>query len=188
MNAREVALAAVRDVFPRKRASANAARRRRWITALRRSALDARDRAFAAELAYGAIKMRRTLDWYLAPFIGERRKELPPAIVEILRLAVYEIVFTRADEHATVFEFVNLAKKYGHRGVANLVNAVLRSFLREPARRARALRFRRRRRVPRHALLAADVDRAAVGARVSDARPRSDLRRRQRPGASGGRA
>ena len=33
--------------------------------------------------------------------------------------------------HATVFEFVNLAKRYGHRGVANLVNAVLRSFLRE---------------------------------------------------------
>ena len=137
MNAREVALAAVRDVFPSQEGVRERGAQEALDYRLRRSALDSRDRAFATELAYGSIKMRRTLDWYLAPFIGERLKELPPAIVEILRLAVYEIVFTRADEHATVFEFVNLAKKYGHRGVANLVNAVLRSFLRnrpaEPA-------------------------------------------------------
>ncbi len=44
---------------------------------------------------------------------------------------MYELVFTRPDEHATVFEFVNLAKRCGHRGLANLVNAVLRSFLRD---------------------------------------------------------
>ena len=89
------------------------------------------DRAFATELAYGSIKMRRALDWYLESFIGERKTELPTTIHEILRLAVYELVYTRADTHATVFEFVNLAKRYGHRGVANLVNAVLRSFIRE---------------------------------------------------------
>jgi 16S rRNA (cytosine967-C5)-methyltransferase len=46
-------------------------------------------------------------------------------------LAIYELAYTRADEHATVFEFVNLAKRYAHRGLANLVNAVLRRFLRE---------------------------------------------------------
>ncbi len=109
-----------------------------------------RDRAFAAELAYGAIKMRRTLDWYLDPFLRHpdrsgschperfdsaqhrlrRRMQLPPAILEILRLATYELIYTRADIHATVFEFVNLAKRWGHRGLANLVNAVLRSLLR----------------------------------------------------------
>ena len=47
-----------------------------------------------------------------------------------MRLATYELVYTRADVHATVFEFVNLAKRWGHRGLANLVNAVLRSLLR----------------------------------------------------------
>ena len=49
-------------------------------------------------------------------------------------------MYTRADVHATVFEFVNLAKRWGHRGLANLVNAVLRSLLRaepmEPRRDA----------------------------------------------------
>ncbi len=55
--------------------------------------------------------MRRALDWYLEPFIGERTQALPPAIREILRLAAYELIYTRADVHATVFEFVNLAKR-----------------------------------------------------------------------------
>ena len=131
MNAREVALATVRDVFPPAGTGPARGAQEALDYRLRRSALDARDRAFATELAYGSIKMRRALDWYLDPFIGERRSQLPAAIAEVLRLAIFELVYTRADEHATVFEFVNLAKKYGHRGVANLVNAVLRSFLRD---------------------------------------------------------
>ncbi len=106
----------------------------------RRALLGDRDRAFAAELAYGAIKMRRTLDWYLEPFLSAQR-ELPPVIREVLRLAIYELKYTRADEHATVFEFVNLAKRHGHRGLANLVNAVLRSFLRQRPPAPQADRF-----------------------------------------------
>jgi 16S rRNA (cytosine967-C5)-methyltransferase len=131
MNAREVALAVVRDVFVAPGGGTERSAQEALDYRARKAALSPRDRAFATELAYGAIKMRRALDWYLEPFIGERRKELPPVIAEILRLAVYELVYTRADTHATVFEFVNLAKRYGHRGVANLVNAVLRSFLRD---------------------------------------------------------
>jgi 16S rRNA (cytosine967-C5)-methyltransferase len=139
MNARDVALSVVRDVFatpgtpgPERGAQESLDYR------ARKAKLSARDRAFATELAYGSIKMRRALDWYLAPFVGERAQTLPPAVHEILRLAIYELVYTQADVHATVFEFVNLAKRYGHRGLANLVNAVLRSFLRErPAAPAR---------------------------------------------------
>ncbi|MGA7571126.1 MAG: transcription antitermination factor NusB, partial [Candidatus Aquilonibacter sp.] len=131
MNAREVALHTVRDVFVAPGAGTERGAQEALDYRARKANLEPRDRAFATELAYGAVKMRRALDWYLAPFIGERRAELPPVILEILRLAVYELVYTRADTHATVFEFVNLAKRYGHRGVANLVNAVLRSFLRD---------------------------------------------------------
>jgi 16S rRNA (cytosine967-C5)-methyltransferase len=138
VSAREVALATVRDVFPLPGGNPERGAQESLDYRARKAALDARDRAFATELAYGSIKMRRALDWYLEPFIGERKNELPPAIREILRLAIYELVYTRADEHATVFEFVNLAKRHGHRGVANLVNAVLRSFLRDrPAAPAR---------------------------------------------------
>lgn len=128
MTSRELALAVVRDVFPTP--GSNAIERTAQASfdyRARRSALSGRDRAFAAELAYGAIKMRRALDWHLSPFL---LRDVTPVTHEILRLATYELVYTRADEHATVFEFVNLAKRHGHRGLANLVNAVLRSLLR----------------------------------------------------------
>ena len=128
--ARDVALQVLRDVFPADGSNGRGAQEAFDYRA-GKGALDARDRAFATELAYGSIKMRRTLDWYLAPFVGDRAKQLPPVIAEILRLGAFEFVYTEADEHATVFELVNLAKKYGHRGVASLTNAVLRSFLRD---------------------------------------------------------
>ncbi len=131
MNAREVALLVVRDVFPSPGDALERGAQEALDYRLRRSDLEPRDRAFATELAYGAIKMRRALDWYLAPFLGDRVKTLAHAIREVLRLAVYELVYTRADEHAAVFEWVNVAKRYGHRGTTGLVNAVLRSFLRE---------------------------------------------------------
>ncbi|HTU71377.1 MAG TPA: transcription antitermination factor NusB [Candidatus Baltobacteraceae bacterium] len=130
MNARDVALHTVRDVFITPGGGTERGAQEALDYRARKANLDSRDRAFATELAYGAIKMRRALDWYLQPFVGERKAPLPPAIHEILRLAVYEFVYTLADVHATVFEWVNLAKRHGHRGVANLVNAVLRSFLR----------------------------------------------------------
>lgn len=130
MSARDVALAVVRDVFPAQSSVPERGAQEALDYRVRKAGLSSQDRAFATELAYGSIKMRRTLDWYLDPFIGERKQPLPPAIREVLRLAVYELAYTKADQHATVFEFVNLAKRYGHRGLANLSNAVLRSFLR----------------------------------------------------------
>ncbi|MBV8724327.1 MAG: methyltransferase domain-containing protein [Candidatus Eremiobacteraeota bacterium] len=136
---RDVALAVVRDVFPPpgSRAVERSAQGALDYRA-RKAGLSDRDTAFAAELAYGAIKMRRTLDWYLAAALRDARNddENGPlgsrgVIREILRLALYELAYTRPDEHATVFEFVNLAKRSGHRGLGNLVNAVLRNFLRQ---------------------------------------------------------
>ena len=80
--AREVALQVCRDVFgPNPRGAREALDYR-----LRKTELAPRDRAFATELAYGAIKMRRFLDFELQPFVGERAKSLPQPIAEILRL------------------------------------------------------------------------------------------------------
>jgi 16S rRNA (cytosine967-C5)-methyltransferase len=133
MNARDVALHVVRDVFPAQAHGSGPERGAQEALdyRLQKASLDARDRAFATMLAFGAIKMRRTLDWYLQPYIGDRAKPLPPAIAEIARMAVYELRFTSAQPHAAVSEWVNLAKIYGHRGTAGLVNAVLRGFLRD---------------------------------------------------------
>lgn len=134
MTARELALRVVCDVFPAAESGAPArTAHAAFDYRVRRATLSERDVAFAAELAYGAIKMRRALDWYLAfdAAQSEKMRKLPPPVRELLRLAVYELVYTRADEYATVFEFVDLTKRLTHRGLANLVNAVLRRFLRE---------------------------------------------------------
>lgn len=131
MTAREVALHVVRDVFPAGKPQTERGAQEALDYRLQKAGLDARDRAFATHLAFGAIKMRRILDWYLKPYVGSRKEPLPPTIGEVLRLAVYEIRYTSAQPHATVSQWVDLAKRYGHRGTAGLVNAVLRGFLRD---------------------------------------------------------
>ena len=123
MNSRELALAVLRDVFGPERRGAQAA----FDVRARRSGLDARDLTFAAELAYGSIKARRLLDWYLAPYLAGRDKPLPEVIREILRLGAYQLrCMGGVDAHAAVYETVNLAMRHGHRGTAGLVNAILR--------------------------------------------------------------
>jgi 16S rRNA (cytosine967-C5)-methyltransferase len=122
-SAREVALQVCRDVFGLQPRGA----RESLDYRLRATTLAPRDRAFATELAYGAIKMRRYLDFELDPYIGERRNTLPQPIAEILRLGTYQLRSMHGVEaYAAVSESVGLARKYGHKGTAGLVNAVLR--------------------------------------------------------------
>jgi 16S rRNA (cytosine967-C5)-methyltransferase len=123
---RDVAFHVVRDVFGPENRNAQAA----FDVRARRAGLDARDRAFAAELAYGSIKMRRLIDWLLQPYLGSREKPPTPAIADVIRLGVYQLRFmSGVDDHAAVSETVNLAWRHGHKGTAGLVNAVLRRML-----------------------------------------------------------
>ena len=127
MTSRELALAVVRDVFPSGSRDGRArGAHEAFDYRARRSRLDARDRAFAAELAYGSIKARRFLDWLLAPYLGTRAQSLPPTIMEALRLGAYQLTRMAVPARAAVSETTGLAKRYGHRGTAGLVNAVLR--------------------------------------------------------------
>jgi 16S rRNA (cytosine967-C5)-methyltransferase len=129
-SARNVAFAVIRDVFgPEQRGAAESLDRH-----LRRSSLDARDRAFATELAYGTIERRRWLDWQLQPYLGARAAKLPQMIAEILRLGTYQLRAMRVHEYAAVSESVQLARRFGHPGTAGLVNAVLRRVAADPER------------------------------------------------------
>ena len=98
---------------------------------LRRSGLGARDRALAREIAYTAIKAWNTIDWALNLYLVKRKLEdLPSWIRCILRVGASQILFlSRIPPWAAVYETVALAKRYGHQGTANLVNAVLRRLL-----------------------------------------------------------
>jgi 16S rRNA (cytosine967-C5)-methyltransferase len=97
--------------------------------------LSALDKRFIQELVFGTTKMRRRLDHILAQFIKRKTEELTPWIRNILRMGVYQIEFLdKVPSSAAVDESVKLAKRFGHKGTVALVNAVLRSYLRDKSR------------------------------------------------------
>jgi 16S rRNA (cytosine967-C5)-methyltransferase len=96
-----------------------------------RAGLDARERAFATRLAYGAVQRRRTLDHVIAACAGRPVERLDPPVRDALRLGVLQLLFLDGvAPHAAVNESVELAKAAGGPGF-KLVNAVLRRAARE---------------------------------------------------------
>jgi len=97
-----------------------------------RGELSAADRRLAAELALGTTKMRKRIDYELEFLVEEGLERLTPWIRNVLRMGVYQLEFTeRIPAYAAVNESVNLARKFGHAGVAKLVNGVLRNYQRK---------------------------------------------------------
>ena len=93
---------------------------------------DNRDARFARQLAMGAVRWQKRLDWIIAPCCSRPIDELSPWARHILRLGTYEFFWLdRVPHRATVHTSVELAKHFTHRGIASLVNAVLRKILRQ---------------------------------------------------------
>jgi 16S rRNA (cytosine967-C5)-methyltransferase len=93
--------------------------------------LDARDRAFAQRLAYGAIQNRRTLDYVIAALSSRDVGALDLSVVNALRLGIYQVaLLDGVPDHAAVDQTVELAKHHGDGG-HRLVNAVMRRATRE---------------------------------------------------------
>ncbi len=93
--------------------------------------LDARDRALAMRLAYGAVQRKGTLDHLIEAMAARPIAQLDPQVLAALRLGLYELLYLRgAPDHAVVADAVELAKTTG-RGGHGLVNAVLRRATRE---------------------------------------------------------
>lgn len=90
--------------------------------------LDERERSFLMELVYGVLRHRDTLDWTLKNFL-KRPAGLRIESRNNLRLATYQILFTRVPERAAVHEAVEMEKS---KGKPEVVNAVLRNLLRRP--------------------------------------------------------
>ncbi len=94
--------------------------------------IDPKDRALLTELTYGTIQHKMTLDYYLEPFI---KGKLDDWVRQLLRLSLYQIHYlSRIPDHAAVNEAVEISKRRGHKGIAGVVNGILRSILREGVR------------------------------------------------------
>jgi 16S rRNA (cytosine967-C5)-methyltransferase len=89
--------------------------------------LDARDRAFAQRIAYGAIQRVRALDHAVEEIGGRSVAALDVPVRAALRLGAYELAYLDGvPPRASVNEAVELVRAAGAGRATGLVNAVLR--------------------------------------------------------------
>ncbi len=97
-----------------------------------KNSLDERDIGFISEIVYGTISWKLTIDELIKKYSNIKMKKISLWILNILRLGIYQIIFLdKIPKSAAVNESVNLAKRYGHKGSSNFVNAILRKVNKE---------------------------------------------------------
>ncbi len=90
------------------------------------------DRALFQALVYGVLRWRRRLDYMICHFSSTRFKKINPKVLNILRLALFQIIYLdRIPDSAAVNTAVELAKASGAPWVVGYVNASLRKAARE---------------------------------------------------------
>lgn len=85
-------------------------------------------------LVKGVIKMHKNLDYIASHHTDSSKwKDTNLKYKILIYIGLYQIIYIKnIPDHAAVNETVNLAKKLYGNGIANFVNAVLRSYLRNP--------------------------------------------------------
>jgi len=102
---------------------------------LRSTSLSPTDRAFATELAYGTLKMRRALAWSVSRYVSRPFESLDDRLRWVLLLGAYQLLYLdKVPAHSAVDESVTLARAGGHAGLAGFANAVLRKVASDKAR------------------------------------------------------
>lgn len=101
---------------------------------LRRSDLDARDRSFAANLAYETLRWEGTLDWALARVLTRPLAQVEPELLDVLRIGAWQLLRGAVPDSAAVGTAVELARAVvGPRGTG-FTNGVLRALARAELR------------------------------------------------------
>lgn len=97
-----------------------------------RAGLDPRQRALAQFLSFGAVQRKGTSDAIVTGFSRSPGSRPGPATAAALRLALFELFFSRSPaEHAVVDQAVGYVKQTDEGRAAGFVNAVLRRAIRE---------------------------------------------------------
>jgi 16S rRNA (cytosine967-C5)-methyltransferase len=87
-----------------------------------------RDRAFVQTLVYGVLRWRSRIDWVVAHFSKTRLDKVDPKVLNILRLALFQIIYlSRVPTSAAVNTSVEMTKYYAAPWVAGYVNGLLRN-------------------------------------------------------------
>lgn len=90
------------------------------------------DRGLYTALVYGVLEREMLLDYVLSPYLKKTVSSLDPEVRCALRLGAVQIFFfDKIPDHAVCDETVEIIKKSPRRSASGLVNAVLRSLVRE---------------------------------------------------------
>lgn len=90
------------------------------------------DKKLATEVVHGVLRWREKLDWYLKQLYKGEFENLLLTVKSILRAALYQLIFLdRVPAYAVLNESVEIAKDKFNQRTANLVNAILRNYLRQ---------------------------------------------------------
>ncbi len=90
-------------------------------------ALEDRDKRLTHELAAGVLRQSAALDAVLSPFIARGIDSVSPALLDVLRLAAYQLRYLeRVPAHAAVATGVALAREAVGERAGGFANAVLR--------------------------------------------------------------
>lgn len=99
---------------------------------LSRSGLDKRDSALTSAIFYGVLENEQLLDYVILNHLSKANSRIDNRLIIILRMGVYQIMLMdKIPDNAAVNEAVKLTRSIGLERASGLVNAVLRSFIRD---------------------------------------------------------
>lgn len=98
--------------------------------ALRASALDARDRAFASNLAFQALRWEGTLDWALGHVVRRPLDDVEDGLRDLLRIGAWQLLYGRMPDRAAVSATVDVARSELGVRTVGFANGVLRNLAR----------------------------------------------------------
>lgn len=90
--------------------------------------LSKKDQALFNTLVYGVLRWRGRLDWIIAHFSKTRINKIDPAVMNILRLGLFQIIYLdRIPVSAAINTSVEMSKSFGAPWIARFINGLLRN-------------------------------------------------------------
>ena len=83
------------------------------------------------DLVAGVTRWQRYLDFLIDSFYKTKGGNLEKSLRTVLRIGLYELLFTETPDHAAIHEAVEAAKEHVRMGASGLTNGLLRSVVRQ---------------------------------------------------------
>jgi len=94
------------------------------------AALANNDSPLVSDLCYGSLRWHEPLSALISILVSKSLKKKDKDVECLIRVGLYQIIYQKTPDHAAVGETVNALKSLKKPWAKNLVNAVLRNFLR----------------------------------------------------------